>query len=164
MDQTARFALPFLAPGQMQKELFHNEALQTVDMLLCPAVDGPPLVTPPGNPAAGNSYIVGVAATGAWTGRDGSIACFTDSGWRFAGPVDGMALTDRLTGQTWTRRNGIWETGIVRAQELRVDGVAVVRGRQPGIADPTAGSIVDSECRAVVAQILAALRGHGLIG
>jgi hypothetical protein len=26
-DTTPRFALPFILPGQAQKELFHNEAL-----------------------------------------------------------------------------------------------------------------------------------------
>jgi hypothetical protein len=38
MDQSPRFALPFLVPGQAQKELLHNEALQLVEMLLCPVV------------------------------------------------------------------------------------------------------------------------------
>jgi hypothetical protein len=41
MDQSARCGLPFLAPGQAQKEWFHNEALQRIDMLLCPVVEGP---------------------------------------------------------------------------------------------------------------------------
>ena len=33
-DATARLALPFIAPGQAQKELFHNEALTRIDALL----------------------------------------------------------------------------------------------------------------------------------
>lgn len=35
---TARLKLPFLVPGQAQKELFHNEALQIIDMLVQPVV------------------------------------------------------------------------------------------------------------------------------
>lgn len=35
-DATARFAFPLIAPGQAQKELFHNEALARVDALLQP--------------------------------------------------------------------------------------------------------------------------------
>lgn len=31
METTARLGLPLLAPGQAQKELFHNEALALVD-------------------------------------------------------------------------------------------------------------------------------------
>ncbi|HLZ79899.1 MAG TPA: hypothetical protein VKQ09_11235 [Sphingomonas sp.] len=37
-DATTRFALPLIAPGQAQKELFHNEALARVDALLQPSV------------------------------------------------------------------------------------------------------------------------------
>ena len=33
-DSTARLALPFLAPGQAQKELYHNEALSRLDLLV----------------------------------------------------------------------------------------------------------------------------------
>lgn len=164
MDQTARFALPYLAPGQMQKELYHNEALQRIDTLLCPVVEGPASASPPSNPAVGNCYLVGAGATGAWAGRDGALAGFSEGGWRFIPPVDGMSLVDRASGQIFNRRNGVWETGIVRAQELRVDGLTVVRGRQPAIGDPTGGAVVDGECRVAVAQILAAMSAHGLIG
>jgi hypothetical protein len=155
MDQTARFELPYLAPGQMQKEWFHNEALQRIDALLCPVVEGAASSTPPPSPAVGSCH---------WVGHDGSLACFSEGGWRFVAPVDGMSLVDRASGQLFNRRNGAWEAGIVRAQELRVDGLAVLRNRQPAIGDPSGGAVIDSECRAAVAQILGAMRAHGLIG
>ena len=164
MDQTARFALPYLVPGQLQKELLHNEALQRVDMLLCPVVDGAATATPPPEPPIGTCYLVGASASGAWAGQDGSLACFGEGGWRFVAPIDGLSVIDRVSGQQLIRREGTWETGIVRAQEMRVDGLAVVRGRQAAIADPSAGTVIDSECRASVSKILAALRAHGLIG
>ena len=82
----------------------------------------------------------------------------------FARGIDGMSLADRSTGQILNRRNGAWETGIVRAQELRVDGLTVVRNRQSAIGDPAGGAVADSECRTAVLQILTALRAHGLIG
>ncbi|MDP9422876.1 MAG: phage tail protein [Pseudomonadota bacterium] len=163
MDQTARFALPYLAPGQMQKELFHNEALQRIDMLLCPVVDGPASAAPPSNPVVGGCYLVAADASGAWSGQDGSLACFSEGGWRFVLPMDGMSLVDRASGQVLARRDGAWETGIVRAQELRVNGQTVVRNRQSAIGDPSGGTVVDSQCRVAVAQMLAAMRAHGLI-
>jgi hypothetical protein len=164
MDQTARFALPYLAPGQMQKELFHNEALQRIDTLICPAVEGAPSAAPPSSPAVGSCYLVGSGATGAWAGHDGSLASFSEGGWRFAAPVEGMSLVDKASGQLFNRRGGAWEAGIVRALELRVDGLPVVRNRQAAIGDPSGGAVADSECRQAVAQILGAMRTHGLIG
>ena len=163
MDQTARFALPNLVPGQMQKELLHNEALQRIDMLLCPVVEGGASTTPPPAPAVGGCYLVATAANGAWSGQDGSLACFSEGGWRFIPPVEGMSLVDRISGQLLNRREGAWETGVVRAMEVRVGDMPVVRDRQAAIGDPSGGSVVDSECRSSVAQMLAALRAHGLI-
>ncbi len=163
MDQTARFALPHLAPGQLQKEFFHNEALQRIDMLLCPVVEGPPSQSPPANPAVGSCYLIAAGATGAWSGQDGALTGFTDGGWLFVAALEGMCLLDRSTGQMIVRRNGLWETGVVRAQEVQVNGQAVLRNRQPAIADPASGSVADSECRAAVTAVLGALRAHGLI-
>lgn len=163
MEQTARFALPLLAPGQMHKELTHNEALQLIDAMLCPVVDGQPSPTPPSAPAVGSCYLVAVSATGAWTGQDGSLACYTEGGWRFVVAREGTGIVDQVSGQLLLRRNGAWETGIVRAQEIRVDGMTVVRNRQPAIGDPSGGSPIDSQCRLAVSQMLAAMRVHGLI-
>src|SRR5688500_11114552 len=99
MDQTARFAIPLLAPGQQQKELFHNEAVQRISLLLCPVVEGSPVANPPANPVIGSCYLVASGATGAWTGQDGALAGFTDGGWRFVAPVEGMRVLNRSNGQ-----------------------------------------------------------------
>ena len=163
MNQTARFGLPFLAPGQMQKELFHNEALLTVDMLLCPLVEGAPLPSAPVNATVGSSYLVGVDAEGEWVDQDGALACLTQGGWRFVTPREGMTVLDRASGQSLNYRGGTWESGIVRAQEVRIGGVTIIRHRQPAVGNPTGGAVVDSECRAALSQILAAMRAHGLI-
>jgi len=132
-------------------------------MLLCAAVEGPPLAAPPANPALGSCYIVGSSAMGAWAGQDDALAAYTDGGWRFVAPIDGMRLIDRMSGQSIVRRGTTWETGVVRAEEVRVDDQVVVRERQGAIANPTGGAVIDGECRSAVANILAALRGHGLI-
>jgi len=163
MDQTARFALPQLSPGQAQKEWYHNEALQRIDMLLCPVVEGPALTSAPGSPPAGACYLIAAGATGAWAGQDGAIATFTDGGWRFVAPIEGALVLDRVSGATVVRRNGSWETGIVRAQEVRINGLTVLRDRQPAVSDPIGGSVIDAQCRTAIAGILATLRTHGLI-
>lgn len=138
--------------------------LSLIEILLCPSVDAAGLVSPPADATPGACYLVGAPATGAWTGRDGALACFTEGGWRFIEPIESMQLVDKATGQTMAFRSGGWEKGIVRAQQLNIEGQTVVRQRQPAIADPSGGTTVDGECRAAVAAILATLRAHGLIG
>jgi hypothetical protein len=132
-------------------------------MLLCAAVEGPPLAAPPASPPLGSCYVVANGATGAWAGQDGALAAYTDGGWRFVASIDGMRLIDRMSGQSIVRRGTAWETGIVRSQEVRINDQIVVRERQGAIANPTGGAVTDGECRSAVANILAALRGHGLI-
>ena len=61
------------------------------------------------------------------------------------------------------RRGGAWEVGIVRASEVQIGGARVVAARQPAIAAPAGGTVVDGEARSAIDQILGALRAHGLI-
>jgi hypothetical protein len=152
--------MPMASAG---RNIISPGALQRIDMLLCPAVEGPALASPPASPGAGACYLVGTAATGAWSGQDGAIAAYTDGGWRFVAPIEGGQVLDRASGQLLVRRSGVWESGVVRAEELRVKGLTVVRQRQPAVADPVGGSVVDAQCRAALASILATLRTHGLI-
>ena len=164
MEQTARLAFPLLVPGQLEKEMFHNEAIQAIDLLLCPVVDGIGSGIPPAAPEIGGCYVVGASGTGGWEGQDGALACFTDGGWRFAGPFEGMQLFHKSSGQMLTYRSGLWESGVLRCQRVEVDGQKVLGARQPAIAEPQGGVTVDAECRVAVVSALAALRSHGLIG
>jgi hypothetical protein len=163
MSATPRLVLPFIVPGQAQKELFHNEALQVLDVLVSAAVEGLPLATPPASPAAGSCYIVGASPSGAWSGHAGKLAAFTSGGWRFVAPFDGLEAMVRTSGSTALYRNGGWEIGKLRGSEVAVDGVKVVGAREPAIAAPAGGGTADLEARAAIGAILAALRDHGLI-
>ena len=163
MDQTARFALPFLAPGQVQKEWFVNESLQRIDMLLCPVVEDLPLDDPPTDAIPGQCFVVGDAPTGDWAGKSGAIAGLSDGGWRFVTAPEGARLLIRPTGETILRRDGAWETGVVRAREVRVGGQAVVSSRQPPIEPPAGGAVVDAEARSAILAVIAAMQVHGLV-
>ena len=163
MDQTPRFALPFLAPGQIHKEMQVNECLQRIDFLLNGMAHGAAGNDPPADPVAGQCYLVGDAPTGEWAGNSGTIAGFTEGGWRFVTPPEGAQMLVHTTGETIVRRNGAWEAGIVRAREVRVGDQPVLRSRQPPIDAPEGGSTVDVEARSAIAEVIAALRAHGLI-
>lgn len=164
MDHTERYALPLLAPGQAQKEWFHNEALQRIDMLLSAVVEGLPQADPPADPVPGRCYLVSDGATGAWAGREGTIAGYSQGGWRFVLATDGTRAMVRTSGEAIVRANGSWECGVVRAQQLLVGGLPVVGSRQPGVPLPDGGPVVDSQARAAIANIVAALSAHGLVG
>ena len=88
----------------------------------------------------------------------------SEGGWRFVTPQEGMQLVDKGSGEVMAFRSGAWESGVVHARELRVNGTTVVREQQSAISDPSGGATTDSECRAAVLAILTSLRAHGLIG
>jgi hypothetical protein len=162
-DTTARFALPFLLPGQAQKELFHNEALATLDVALQAAVEGPPLASPPASPVEGQSWIVAPGAAGAWSGKEGFLAAWTSGGWRFVAPPAGMGVWNKADGLLLRYDGGLWSGGELACSSLRIDGVQVVGGRRGAIASPSGGTIIDVEARAAVSAVIAALMSHGLI-
>ena len=51
----------------------------------------------------------------------------------------------------------------VRGSALILDGTQVVGARRSGILSPTGGATIDSEARTAIADLLGAMRGHGLI-
>jgi hypothetical protein len=85
-DTSPRFLLPFILPGQAQKETYHNEALILIDAALHAQIEAAPLDEVPDAPAPDQCWIVGTGAGGAWAGHADSLACWTAGGWRFVSP------------------------------------------------------------------------------
>lgn len=162
-ETTPRFALPLLAAGQAQKDVWHNEALTLLDCIVQPVVQAVAPPTVPVSPVAGQCWIVGPSPSGDWAGRPNQIACWTANGWRFVAPVAGMTCL-LASDFVPVRFNGTgWIIGDVAALRLLVNGVQLVGARQPAIAAPSGGTTIDAESRIALASILAALRTHGLI-
>lgn len=162
-DATPRLKLPMIRPGQAQKELSHNEALVAVDMLTHAGAIAIGLNSPPTTPQIGQSWIVGTAPTDDWAEKAGYLAGWSDAGWRFVQPVEGMTvwvvqetLYARFSGENW-------RLGEVCATRLLINGQPVVGARGAPIAEPAGGSLVDAQARASIIMVLAALRSHGLI-
>src|SRR5215213_4201743 len=145
MNCTARLALPFLSPGQAQKELVHNEALQRLDVLVAAAVEEPARITPPEAPEAGSCYIVDDGATGEWTGKDGNLAAWSNAGWRFIQPPEGLHAFVRSTGLWAVRRASGWEVGRLRCSAVVIDGQQTLGSQYLPISAPAGGKTVDTE-------------------
>lgn len=163
MSLSARLSLPFIMPGQAQKEFFHNEALQLLDFIVQPVVEALPADSPPASAEPGQSYLVGVSPTGAWIGHPGALACMTEGGWRFCEPFEGMEVKLRPSGERATYVMGSWQVGILEAREVRVEGKKVLSTQAPSIGDATEGVTTDVQARATLLAVLGALRHHGLI-
>ena len=162
-DRSARFALPFILPGQAQKEAWHNEALALVDAALHAAAEEGPLATPPADPTPGQCWIVAAGASGDWAGRDDMLACRTGGGWRFVAPLPGMLVWNINMG-CWLHWTGsVWSDGNMPAARFTIAGQQVVGPRLPDVPSPSGGTTIDAEARAAVDALIATLKSHGLI-
>jgi hypothetical protein len=162
-ETSPRFALPFIVPGQAQKELFHNEALLRLDLALHAAVETGPLDDPPAAPEEGQCWIIGAAATGAWAGPAGRLAMWSEGGWRFVAPAAGMCVWDKAEAVPRRWSGSAWNGGEIDGASLRVGGLQVVGERQAAVPSPSGGTIIDAEARAAIDALIAALMSHGLI-
>ena len=162
--ESARLALPFIAAGQAQKELTHNEALALIDVGLAAAAESAGLDEPPAAPVASQCWVVGAAPTGLWAGHADDLACWTESGWRFLPAVEGMTVWLKAQRLWAVREAEGWAIGGVRGDRLVVDGVQVVGARGAPVAAPAGGSVIDAEARSAIEAILDRLIAHGLIG
>ena len=162
-ESTPRFALPFILPGQAQKEHFHNEALLRVDAILSAAAEGAQSEPPSGALRAGNAWIVAAPGVGAWTGRDHDLAIWTAAGWRFVAPSEGMRVWNKALAVELRWLSGAWAQGTLTGSALFIGGRQVVGERQPAVPSPSGGTTIDAEARETLDQIVVALMSHGLI-
>ena len=140
---TARFSMPMLFAGQAEKELTHNEALVVIDALLAASVEGvagdPDALTP----QAGQCWLIGAGASGAWAGMADAIALWTGSGWRCIVPQQGQQLFGNDIGARYVFGASGWHASAT-------------------LSSPSGGSVIDVEARATIDAIAQLLALHGL--
>lgn len=92
MDQSPRLSLPYIMPGQAQKHVTHNEAVEALDALVQPVVASQSLATPPASPLEGEAFLVPSGALSIWAGHAGEIAAWQAGAWRFFDPAPGWQV------------------------------------------------------------------------
>ena len=118
-----------------------NEAFARIDALLHCSVEGE-RADPPASPFEGEAWIVAPGATGAWAGKDAMIATRQADNWLFVAGMEGLRLFDRST---------------------RQERLFTTAWQAPAVpTEPSGGSVVDAEARAVLAELILALRISGV--
>jgi hypothetical protein len=135
----------------------HNEALALLDGCVAACVEQRALASPPATPVAGKCYIVASGASGAWAGKADQLAIATEGGWRFVVAREGLRALVASEGIDAIYWAGAWVFGEVRATALVIGGNQIVGARGGAIADPSGGATVDTQARAVLANLLASL-------
>lgn len=95
-------------------------------------------------PVEGQSWIVGSAANGLWSGHEQDIAGWTGGGWRFFTPSEAVAVFVEEEGCYARYHNGDWTVA------------STLNGA-------SGGAVQDAEARSAIDSILAALRGAGIV-
>ncbi|QFT76149.1 DUF2793 domain-containing protein [Erythrobacter sp. THAF29] len=140
-SSTQTYSLPLLFAGQAQKEFFVNQALATIDSLLQLSVEAS-VAAPPADPADGSCFRIAGGATDDWAGKDDMLAIRISGAWQFVDPPAGTRLYDRAARQCL-----LFDAGWIQPAEP---------------SEPAGGSVVDSEARAAINELISAMRSAGI--
>ena len=144
-DTSPILSLPYLQPSQAQKHVTHNEALQTLDVLVQTVVADRDQSTPPTTPTAGGSHIVAPGGTGAWAGHDDDIATWDGSNWFFVTPQTGWQAQVNAESQTVTWDGSTWGIQSPLLQNLDAVGINTTADATNRLAVSAAATLLSHE-------------------
>ncbi|MBN9568213.1 MAG: DUF2793 domain-containing protein [Alphaproteobacteria bacterium] len=113
---TPNLDLPYIAQGQAQKEVTHNDALNLLDTFVQMAVESRSETSPPGSPSDGEVYIPASGATGAWSGWDFNLAVARDGAWTKIVPKRGMKAWVKDERLSVIYEDSVWRDGVAVTQ------------------------------------------------
>jgi hypothetical protein len=125
---TELLGLDEISSSQAQKEVSHNTALRQLEGRLVRAKDKD-LTTPPGSPAAGDTYIIPSGATGVWASKTNQLAHFYGGAWSYWTPIEGVRLwlNDEDTEYVFDGASWVVLTGVGLTPPF-ADTTAIVKG------------------------------------
>jgi hypothetical protein len=113
---TPNLDLPYIAQGQAQKEVTHNDALNLLDTFVQMAVESMNETSPPGSPSDGAVYIPASGATGDWSGWDFNLAVARDGAWTKIVPKRGMKAWVKDERLSIVYEDSVWRDGVAVTQ------------------------------------------------
>ena len=169
MAKTAQFGLPLVAPSQAQKHVTVNEALARLDAVAQPRVVSSSVQEPPAVSSDGTSYLVPQGSIGAWVGRAGHVAVWSNGGWVFLVPKAGWRVWDdsqgrhrQFDGTDWITDALVVSPGGAATCWRVVEFDHVIA---PGAANLTATVVpVQAQVLGVTGRVVSSLTGPGLTG
>lgn len=108
MTTTPILKLPYILPGQAQKHVTVNAALQRLDALVQISLKSRTESDPPADPTSGDRYLVPSYATGEWTGFEAHIAVYDDGVWMFYPPTSGWMVWVEDEARVWAFDGANW--------------------------------------------------------
>lgn len=139
---SARFGIPFLYPGQAQKEFLVNQGISITDLLIHCCVIGE-VAEPPITPGEGDSYLVGPLGVGSWESKTGYLASYQSGVWITVPPQTGMRVFDKSTHQI-IHYNDEW-----------------IRPATPSL--PDSGATQDTELRQAFTDLIETLKDASIL-
>lgn len=110
MEQTDKLKLPYIMAAQAQKHVTHNEALRMLDALTHMTVVSRVWTEPPGQPLAGQAWLVpDSGAAGVFEGHGGELAVWQDEAWAFHTPVHGWLAYVSDEARLVVHADGSWQ-------------------------------------------------------
>lgn len=168
---TANLGIEPVPASSSQKHVFVNDGFRTLDALAQLAAIDKDATAPPGSPTNGDTYLVGVGATGLWGTQDNNVAYY-DDGWYFFTPKVGWlamvtdeSLLYRYTGTGWAQITGEVDGAYTRNETL-VETLTGLAGPSvtASIQFPTRSIILAASVRVVGAITGAASYDCGIAG
>lgn len=108
MANTTNLGLPLMSAAQSQKHITHNDALLRLDAIVQLSAISAALTAPPGSPTAGDTYIIGSGATGAWAGKDLNVTYYSSGAWVFVVPREGWLSWNKATDTLLVWNGSAW--------------------------------------------------------
>lgn len=107
MSKTRRLGLPYIMQGQAQKEVTHNQALNKLDVFVCPVIEAI-IDEPPTTAKDGDIYIIGEQPADSFADHANKLAQYMSGSWTFYPPIEYMEVVILSEKQKFTFIEDKW--------------------------------------------------------